>query len=72
MGDTPNLLNKTKETEVRSMGNLLRGSRGILIILAVIVVIVLVLVLRGFVIGDADNDEDQGSTGSSGVSAQVV
>jgi hypothetical protein len=46
------------------MNNLLRGRRGILIILAVIGVIALVVAVRVFVVGDTDNDEDQGSTGS--------
>ena len=49
---------------VRSMNGALRGPRGILIVLAVIVVIALALVLRGFLIGDTDNDGDEGfSTG---------
>jgi len=46
------------------MNGALRGPRGILIVLAVIVVIALALVLRGFLIGDTDNDGDEGfSTG---------
>jgi hypothetical protein len=47
----------------------LRGQRGILIILAVIAVIAIVVLLRGFVIGDADNDEDQGSSSITAVQA---
>lgn len=53
------------------MDEVLRGPRGILIILAVIVVITLALVVRGFIIGDTDNDEDEGLTGNV-VAAYVV
>ena len=37
--------------------------RGILIILAIIVVIALALVVRGFIIGDTDNDVDDALPG---------
>jgi len=53
------------------MDEVLRGPRGILIILAVIIVIALALVVRGFIIGDTDNDEDEGFTGNV-VAAYVV
>lgn len=40
------------------MNGVLRGPRGILIILAIIVIIALALVVRGFIIGDTDDDAD--------------
>jgi hypothetical protein len=53
------------------MNNLLRGRRGILIILAILAVIALAIVARGFATGgDTDNDEDQGVAG--GVFTQVA
>lgn len=46
------------------MSELLRGPRGILLIVAVVAIIALAVVVRGFVIGDADNDRDEGVTGT--------
>ena len=52
------------------MSNLLRGPRGILIILAIVGVIALAVVATGFAtVGDRDNDGDEASTG--GVITQV-
>jgi hypothetical protein len=53
------------------MSELLRGPRGILIVVAVVVVIALAVVVRGFLIGDTDNDSDEGFTGNV-IPAQVV
>ena len=53
------------------MNEVLRGPRGILIILAIIVVIAVALLVRGFILGDTDYDEDEGFTGNV-VAAHVV
>lgn len=42
----------------------LRRPRGILVILALIMVIALALVVRGFIIGETDHDEDEVFTGN--------
>ena len=46
------------------MNEVLRGPRGILIILAIIVVIAVALLVRGFILGDTDHDEDEDFTGT--------
>ncbi len=46
------------------MNEVLRGPRGIFIILAIIIVIAVALLVRSFILGDTDNDEDEAFTGT--------